>query len=66
MLTSKSSTVRSHSGKNGFGTIIPIPGSSTEARAVENNKEITLTGAELNELDEIMKKTKIVGARYPH
>lgn len=63
MLTGRFATVRSHSGKGGFGTIIPIPGSSTEARAIENNKEVTLTHAELSELDEIMKKTEVVGGR---
>jgi len=58
--------VRSHSGKGGFGTMIPIPGSSTEGRAIENNKEVTLTEAELKELEEIMNKTEVAGARYPH
>lgn len=56
-------TVRSHSGKGGFGTIIPIPGSTNEARIIENNTEVTLTEAEMHELDEIMKKTEVVGGR---
>ncbi|KAK4697242.1 hypothetical protein P7C71_g801, partial [Lecanoromycetidae sp. Uapishka_2] len=56
--------VRSQSGKNGNSTIIPIPGSTTEARAIENNKEVTLTEVELNELDEVMKKNQ--AALQPH
>ena len=56
--------VRSHSGNNGFGTIIPIPGSTTEARVIENSKEVTLTVDELKELEEVTK-LDVVGARYP-
>ena len=67
MLTPRISRVRSYSGKNGFGTVIPIPGSTTEDRTVENNKEVTLTETELQELEDIMKMTEAAGARYaPH
>ena len=57
--------VRSHSGKDGNSTIIPIPGSTTEARAIENSNEVHLSEPELKELEEVMKKTKVHGARYP-
>ena len=56
--------VRSYSGKDGFGTIIPIPGSTTEARTIENGNEVTLTAEEVKELEEIMQKTVVAGSRY--
>ena len=56
--------VRSHSGKGGFGTIIPIPGSTTKERAVENSTEVTLSDEELKEIEEIRKKTEVAGGRY--
>ena len=56
--------VRSHSGKEGLGTIIPIPGSTTAERTVENNVEVTLSEEELKEIGEIMKKTEVAGGRY--
>lgn len=57
--------VRGISGRNGLGLIVPIPGATTEARVLENTKEVTLTEAEMNEIDEILKKNKSVGDRYP-
>ena len=56
--------VRSYSGKDGFGTIIPIPGSTTEERATENGTEVALSDEELKELEEIMKRTVVAGSRY--
>ena len=56
--------VRSHSGTDGLGIIIPIPGSTNESRAVENNKEVKLTEAELDEIAEIMRTTEVAGNRY--
>lgn len=56
--------VRSYSGKDGFGTIIPIPGSTTEERVTENGTEVTLSDEELKELEEIMKTTVVAGNRY--
>lgn len=56
--------VRSYSGKDGFGTIIPIPGSTTEERATENGTEVTLSDEELKELEEIMERTVVAGSRY--
>lgn len=57
--------VRSLSGKYGYGVIIPIPGSTTKERAVENSKEITLNEDDLKEIEGIMQKHEVVGARYP-
>ena len=56
--------VRSHSGREGLGTIIPIPGSTIAERTVENNAEVTLSEEELKEMGEIMKKTEVAGGRY--
>ena len=57
--------VRGLSGRNGLGVIIPIPGATTEARVMENSKDVTLTEAEMDEIDEILKKIEIKGGRYP-
>ncbi|KAF4306941.1 Aldo/keto reductase [Botryosphaeria dothidea] len=57
--------VRQHSGKNGLPTIIPIPGATTDVRVQENVKEVTLTDAELAEIDEILKRIEVKGGRYP-
>lgn len=56
--------VRSHSGRDGLGTIIPIPGSTTEQRAIENGTEVGLSDEELKELEQIMQKTVVAGSRY--
>ena len=56
--------VRSHSGREGLGTIIPIPGSTNAERTVENNVEVTLSEEEFKEMGEIMKKTEVAGDRY--
>ena len=56
--------VRSHSEKEGYPTIIPIPGSTTEERTIENGKEVSLSGEELKEIEEIMKRTQLAGGRY--
>ena len=56
--------VRGMSGRNGLGVIVPIPGATREARVMENCKDVTLTEAEMQEIDEILKKNKVVGERY--
>lgn len=45
--------------------IIPIPGSTTKARVVENSKVATLDKAALAEIEKILSEVKIVGTRYP-
>ena len=56
--------VRSHSGRDGAGTIIPIPGSTTESRAIENSKDVVLSETELKEVDDIIKNAEVAGGRY--
>lgn len=53
------------SGRNGMPEIIPIPGATTEARILENMKEVTLKDAEFAELQEIVKNAIPAGGRYP-
>lgn len=57
--------VRSHSGKNGLPTIVPIPGASTADRVAENSKDIELSSAELDDIAQILAKFEIKGGRYP-
>ena len=57
--------VRGLSGRNGLGPIVPIPGATTEARVRENSKDVRLTETEMQEIDEVLKKNKAVGERYP-
>ena len=56
---------RHWSNKPGKPTIIPIPGSTTEQRALENGQLITLSEQELSEIEDIRKNTAVVGPRYP-
>ncbi|KAL9131309.1 MAG: hypothetical protein Q9217_000744 [Psora testacea] len=53
---------RSWSQKKGMPMIIPIPGSTTAERAMENGKAVTLNTKELEELEDIRKKTNLPSA----
>lgn len=57
--------VRSWTGRDGLGTIIPIPGSTTDKRATENCNTVELTSAEFEELENIRKNNEVIGDRYP-
>ncbi|KAK7563412.1 NADP-dependent oxidoreductase domain-containing protein [Phyllosticta citricarpa] len=57
--------VLAHSRKNGLPEIIPIPGATTEARVLENNKQVKLSEQEVLILGEILKRIEIKGGRYP-
>jgi len=56
--------IRTMSGRNGLPRIIPIPGATTEARTVENSKELYLTEEEMKDLEEILSKFEVKGDRY--
>lgn len=56
--------VMAQSGRNGLPIVIPIPGSTTEQRVLENNKLVKLTDKELQELDEFVKTAEVAGDRY--
>lgn len=57
--------IRAHSGKAGLPIIIPIPGATTAARVEENTKEISLTEADIAEINSILSKFPVMGDRYP-
>lgn len=57
--------VKGLNGKEGMPTIIPIPGATTEERVLENMKDVALSDAERDEIDEILKEANIIGGRYP-
>ncbi|EME86419.1 uncharacterized protein MYCFIDRAFT_45488 [Pseudocercospora fijiensis CIRAD86] len=46
-------------------TAIPIPGTSNPARIEENVKVVALTPDEMNEINEVLSKAEVKGARYP-
>ena len=52
-------------GKVKLGTIVPIPGSTTEERVRENSKLVDLTEEEMTEVDRILEDCPIKGMRYP-
>jgi pyridoxine 4-dehydrogenase len=56
--------VKHLSGKPGLPDIIPIPGATTDKRVIENTQEIKLTEQDLEEIDQILTTSEIVGGRY--
>lgn len=56
--------VRGLSGRNGLGTIIPIPGAEKAEWVRENCEDIMLSDAEMKALEEILSHHQIVGERY--
>ncbi|KAK3203687.1 hypothetical protein GRF29_106g383346 [Pseudopithomyces chartarum] len=57
--------VIAHSGKNGLGEIIPIPGATTEERVKENTAPAKLTDEDMKVISDILKKFPVQGHRYP-
>jgi len=55
---------RSIAKKDGMPEIIPIPGASSEARVLENSKDVMLSAGDLKAIDEILAKFTVTGARY--
>lgn len=45
-------------------TIIPIPGSTTPERIVENAGAVELTDREMEEIEQIQNSHQIIGDRY--
>jgi len=56
--------IRGMSRRNGLPEIIPIPGSTTEARVLENSQDVRLTEEDMKDLDDIVSKFEVKGARY--
>jgi pyridoxine 4-dehydrogenase len=57
--------VRQLGKRPGMPTIIPIPGATTEERVNENFAHISLTDAEMKELDDVLSSFQVAGHRYP-
>jgi pyridoxine 4-dehydrogenase len=51
--------------KGGNPEIIPIPGTSSEARVKENSKHVDVTDEEAAEIAKILKSFPVEGGRYP-
>ncbi|KAJ9603249.1 hypothetical protein H2200_012027 [Cladophialophora chaetospira] len=56
--------VRAQSGRNGNGTIIPIPGAEKPEWIAENCTSIKLTEEDLEKLDQILRTIPVQGGRY--
>lgn len=48
----------------GMPTIIPIPGSTTPERVVENAGAVELTEGEMKDIEQILNSHQIIGDRY--
>lgn len=57
--------VIAHSGRNGLGEILPIPGATTEERVKENTAPVKLNDEDLAAISDILKKFPVQGHRYP-
>lgn len=55
---------RSLSKKDGNPEIIPIPGATTVERVSENSTDVTLSSEELKQINAVLEKCEVVGARY--
>lgn len=57
--------VRALARRPGMPVIIPIPGASTAERVQENAREVDIADSEMAEIDAILAKFEVKGARYP-
>ena len=57
--------VKSLSRRKRMPVIVPIPGATTTARALENGRAVEMTEEEMQELQRILDENVIVGERYP-
>ena len=57
--------VRQLSEQKGMPTIIPIPGTTTEARVTENMGVVRLDEKDMEKIDKILQSFEPVGSRYP-
>ena len=48
-----------------LGTVIPIPGATTEERVIENTEMVDLSEDEMKEIEEMLAATDVKGTRYP-
>ncbi|OKL59505.1 hypothetical protein UA08_05149 [Talaromyces atroroseus] len=57
--------IKIQSGKPAMPYIVPIAGTKSEARLQDNLHGVDLTDEDLEELDAVLEKHPVVGARYP-
>jgi len=57
--------VRQLGEKPGMPVMIPIPGATTDTRIKENMGLVKLSEADMDEIEETIKSTEILGDRYP-
>jgi len=57
--------IAAHSGRNGLGIFIPIPGTNDPGRVKENSTDVELTDEDVKTLDELRKTYAPIGDRYP-
>ena len=56
--------IRGMSRRKSLPEIIPIPGSTTEARVLENSQDVRLTEEDMKDLEDILSKFEVKGLRY--
>jgi pyridoxine 4-dehydrogenase len=59
------SWIKSHNGKIGMPTILPIAGARSEARVRENCETVKFLSDELEEIKSILDSFPVAGSRYP-
>jgi pyridoxine 4-dehydrogenase len=59
------SWIKSHNGKPGMPSILPIAGARSEARIRENCETVELSADELREIKSILDSFPVAGARSP-
>ncbi|PYI12749.1 Aldo/keto reductase [Aspergillus sclerotiicarbonarius CBS 121057] len=59
------SWVKAQSKKSGMPILVPVAGARSEARVIENVKDVELTDDDLGEINAILDKFPVVGERFP-
>jgi pyridoxine 4-dehydrogenase len=57
--------VKAQSGRKGLPIFIPIPGTTTEKRLVDNMKDVKLSEEEVAALNQAVQECTVHGGRYP-
>lgn len=50
--------------RDGYTTVLPIPGATTSERVIENSVIVELTPADIKYLDDVFSRRVIIGGRY--
>lgn len=59
------SWVKAQSKKPGMPILVPVAGARSEARVVENVKDVDLTDHDLKQIDAILENFPVIGERFP-